>query len=87
MMVGCVEGILGIRPDLTGIRLSPSIPQNWDCLEIHKDFRGKHLHIVIQNPNRKESGVQKLVLNGTELAENYIPASLLNEKNEILLTM
>ncbi len=87
MMVGCVEGILGIRPDLTGIRLSPSIPKNWDCLEIHKDFRGKHLHIVIQNPNRKESGVQKLVLNGTELAENYIPASLLNEKNEILLTM
>lgn len=87
MMVGCVEGILGIRPDLTGIRLSPSIPKNWDCLEIHKNFRGKHLHIVIQNPNQKESGVQKLVLNGTELAENYIPASLLNEKNEILLTM
>ena len=87
MMVGCVEGILGIRPDLTGIRLSPSIPKSWDSLEIHKDFRGKQLHIVIQNPDQKETGVRKTILNGTELDENYIPESLLHEKNEILLIM
>ncbi len=54
MMVGCVEGILGLRPDLTGITLSPSIPKDWTHLEIRKDFRGKHLHIVIENPDRRE---------------------------------
>lgn len=87
MMVGCVEGILGIRPDLTGIRLAPSIPKSWDSLEIHKVFRGKHLHILIQNPNHRESGKEKLLLNGKELEENYIPEHLLQEKNEILLVL
>lgn len=87
VMVGCVEGILGIRPDLTGITLSPAIPKGWEHLEIEKEFRGKHLHIRIENPGKKESGCKQLVLNGKELAGNHIPASLLEETNEIVLTL
>lgn len=85
VMVGCVEGILGLRPDLNGIKLSPSIPKTWKHFEINKDFRRKHLHIVVENPNSQESGCEKLILNGKELAGNYIPAELLKEENEILL--
>ncbi|MEZ3485672.1 MAG: N,N'-diacetylchitobiose phosphorylase [Lachnospiraceae bacterium] len=83
MMVGCVEGILGLRPDLDGIRIAPSVPRDWEHLEIEKDFRGKHLHILIENPKRRESGCEKLTLNGREMADDYIPASLLREENEI----
>lgn len=71
MMVGCVEGILGIRPDLKGITIAPAIPKCWNYLKIEKDFRGNHLHIVIMNPNRKEHGFEKLILNGRELGNNY----------------
>ncbi len=87
MMVGCVEGILGLRPDLTGITLSPSIPKDWTHLEIRKDFRGKHLHIVIENPDRRESGCDRLILNGQELDSNHIPADLLEDENEICLIL
>lgn len=87
MMVGCVEGILGIRPNLQGIRLSPSIPKNWEKLEIHKDFRGKHLHICIENPNHRESGGEKLILNGREIPGNFLPADMLRENNEIRLIL
>ncbi len=87
VMVGCVEGILGLRPDLEGIKLSPSIPKEWDRLEIEKDFRGKHLHIVVENPNGLESGCSKLVLNGKELDDNYIPENLLEKDNKIILTL
>ncbi len=87
MMVGCVEGILGLRPDLTGITLSPSIPNDWTHLEIRKDFRGKHLHIVIENPDRRESGCERLILNGQELDSNHIPADLLEDENEICLIL
>lgn len=85
VMVGCVEGILGLRPDLDGIKVSPSIPRNWNHLEIDKNFRGKHLHITIENPNKQECGCTKLTLNGRELSGNYIPAEILNDENEILL--
>lgn len=87
VMVGCVEGILGLRPDLYGIRLAPAIPREWKRLEIDKDFRGKHLHILVENPNGRESGCEKLLLNGKELCDNYIPADLLEAQNEILLTL
>lgn len=87
VMVGCVEGILGIRPDLNGIRIAPSIPKDWKHLEIKKDFRGKYLHITVENPDKRESGCEKFFLNGTELTDNYIPASLLLEKNEIVLIL
>ena len=87
MMVGCVEGILGIRPDLDGIHLSPSIPKHWTHLEIEKDFRKKHLRILIENPNNQETGYKKLILNGKELDSNYIPASLLQDENNIQMIL
>ncbi len=87
VMVGCVEGILGLRPDPEGIRIAPSIPKGWEHLEIEKDFRGKHLHIRIENPDGRESGFQKLVLNGRELDSSYIPAGILEEENEIRLIL
>ena len=87
MMVGCVEGILGLRPDLEGIRIAPAVPENWDSFEIDKDFRGKHLHIRVENPDHRESGCRSMSLNGKELPDNYIPEELLKEENEILLTL
>ena len=87
VMVGCVEGILGLRPDPEGIRIAPSIPKGWEHLEIEKDFRGKHLHIRIENPDGRESGFQKLILNGRELDSSYVPAGILEEENEIRLIL
>lgn len=87
MMVGAVEGILGVRPDLHGLRLSPSIPAAWDGFTMEKSFRGKKLHITVQNPAHKESGFTSLMLNGAAMADNYIPADKLAAENEIVLTM
>ena len=87
VMVGCVEGILGLRPDIDGIKLAPSIPKKWNNFEMDKNFRGKHLHIIVKNPNGKESGYTTVTLNGQELADNYIPAALLKDDNEIIIVL
>lgn len=87
VMVGCVEGILGLRPDLNGIKLCPSIPKTWASFEIDKKFRGKRLHILVENPDRKEYGCTRLVLNGRQIPGNYIPVELLDNENEITLTL
>ena len=87
VMVGCVEGILGLRPNLDGIKISPAIPKHWTHLEIEKDFRKKHLHIVIDDPSGKESGCERLTVNGTELSGNYIPDLILKDKNEVHLIL
>lgn len=87
VMVGCVEGILGMRPDFYGLRIAPSIPKNWDNFEINKDFRGKHLHILVKNPAHLESGCSKLLVNGQEIKGNYIPEEMMSENTYIELTM
>ena len=86
-MVGCVEGILGMRPDLGGIKIAPSIPKEWKALEIWKEFRGRKLHIVVENPDGKESGCQKLTVNGTQVPGNYVPEELFTKETEIILTL
>lgn len=87
VMVGCVEGILGLRPDLDGLKLAPAIPKDWDSFKMDKSFRGKELHITVENPNNKESGFSKLILNGQELPEAYLPEDLLQDQNEITLVL
>lgn len=87
VMVGCVEGILGLRPDPEGLRLAPSIPSDWKELSIDKVFRGKKLHIVVKNPDGKESGVRECYLNGVKQESNYIKAAALQEANEIMITL
>jgi cellobiose phosphorylase len=86
-MVGCVEGILGIRPDFNGLKLSPSVPKEWKSFTMKKSFRGKKLNITVENPEGKESGFTKLYVNGKEFSENYISEKMLSEENEIKLVM
>jgi len=86
VMVGCVEGILGLRPDFYGIKISPSIPSDWKEFEMSKDFRGKHLSIKVENSG-VESGVKSIILNGEEIEGDYIPADRLADENEVIIKM
>ena len=85
VMVGCVEGILGIRPDFYGLRISPAISRDWEQFIVEKDFRGKHLHIEVYNPGHKESGCTRLVVNGEQMEENYIPFEKMTDMTNVKL--
>jgi len=87
VMVGSVEGILGMRPDLDGLTVAPSIPSQWKELTIEKTFRGKKLNIRISNPNGAESGYKEFYVNGQKLEKNYLPESMMKDVNDILLIM
>lgn len=87
IMVGCVEGILGMRPDFHGLRIAPAVPKDWEKFSIEKQFRGKKLSIEVQNPGHAESGFKKLLVNGEEMSDNYIPEEKLQQENDIVLIM
>ena len=76
VMVGCVEGILGMRPDFRGLHIEPS-----------KSFRGSRLHIVVKNPGHVQSGCKKMIVNGKEVEGNYVTEDMLTENTEIELYM
>ena len=87
VMVGCVEGILGLRPTPEGLVVSPSIPSKWDGFTMRKVFRGKALRITVDNKAHRESGVSRLVLNGREHALGLIRIEELAEDNDLLVVM
>ena len=87
VMVGCVEGILGLRPTPEGINISPSIPSAWDGFTMEKAYRGKTLHIKINNPDHHESGVKAMTVNGRQHAAGLILFSELEDENEIVITL
>ena len=87
VMVGCVEGICGMRPNADGLVISPSIPSSWDGFTIEKNFRGKHLSIRVENPSHVQSGVKSLTLNGKELSGDFVPAAELKDQNEITVVL
>ena len=87
VMVGCVEGILGMRPDFCGLRIAPAIPKAWEGFTIEKVFRGCKLHIVVKNPNHVESGFTEMKVNGKFIPDSYVPVDLLTENMEIDLTL
>ena len=87
VMVGCVEGICGMRTELGGLRIDPSIPSAWESFKIRKLFRGKWLNITVQNPNHVECGVKSMTVNGKAMADNFLAADALAENNDIVVVL
>ena len=87
VMVGCVEGICGMRPNADGLVIDPSIPHEWDGFKIKKSFRGKKLNIDIQNPKHVQSGVKSVTLNGKKIKGNFVDAAKLADENEIVVVL
>ena len=86
-MVGCVEGICGMRPDLDGLRVAPTIPSDWKEFTMEKTFRGSTVKISVENPNGAEAGFKEFYINGEKQDDNYIPASKLTPVTEVRMVM
>ncbi len=87
VMVGCVEGILGLRPTPDGLLVSPAIPAEWAGFTMRKVFRGKVVNITVDNTAHRESGVTRMVLNGAERPAGLIRAEELLAENELIVVL
>jgi cellobiose phosphorylase len=79
--------ILGIRPEVDGLRLDPCIPHGWPGFKATRRFRGRTITIEVENPQGVCRGVKSLRLNGEDLPGNFIPADRLGEKNVAIVVM
>ena len=87
VMVGCVEGILGLRPTPEGIAVLPAIPETWDGLTMEKRFRGRILRITVDNREHRQGNPRRYVLNGVERPAGVIPEAELAAENDLTVVM
>ena len=70
--VSISQAILGVQPELDGLRIDPCIPPEWKTIRLTRRFRGAEYRIVIENPDGAEHGVRALYVNGTRQDGNLI---------------
>jgi N,N'-diacetylchitobiose phosphorylase len=75
--------ILGMRPEIDGLRIDPCIPSKWQGFKAKRQFRDRMIQIVVRNPAGVCHGVQSLTLNGEKMTDNLIPADKLNDQNHV----
>ncbi|MCB8983983.1 MAG: N,N'-diacetylchitobiose phosphorylase [Ardenticatenaceae bacterium] len=75
--------ILGLRPEVDGLRIDPCIPHDWPGFSATRRFRGRTIEVEVKNPYGVCRGVQSLTLNGERLDGNLVPAERLQGHNRV----
>ncbi len=75
--------ILGLRPEVDGLRIDPCIPNQWEGFTATRRFRSKSLEIIVRNPTGVSRGVASMVLNGERLDDNLLPDDRLRPTNTV----
>jgi cellobiose phosphorylase len=68
--------ILGIRPEIDGLRIDPCIPSAWKGFSATRRFRSGTYRISVHNPEYVCKGVVKMKVDGNEISGNLIPYKL-----------
>jgi cellobiose phosphorylase len=66
------QHILGIRPTLEGLEVSPAIPANWDGFSAVRVYRGATYNITVENPKHVSKGVANMTVNGKQVEGSLI---------------
>ena len=67
-----VEYILGLKLKNRYLLIEPCIASNWKEYEIQYRYKTSMYHIVVKNPEGKNTGVKKFLLNDEEIAEKKV---------------
>ena len=66
-----IQYILGIKIENNILTVKPCIPKNWEEYEVKFKYKESIYNIKVKNKNRKNTGVEKVMIDGKE-SENKI---------------
>jgi cellobiose phosphorylase len=72
--VAITQWILGIRPELDGLRVDPCVPSHWREFRVMRNFRGVLYQITVKNPKGVCKGVKSIFVDGKQIKAGLIPA-------------
>lgn len=67
-----VEYLLGLKIQNEILKIEPSIPSDWKEYSMDYRYGNSIYHIKVSNPEGKENGINKFMLNGREILEKEI---------------
>jgi N,N'-diacetylchitobiose phosphorylase len=81
------QWILGIRPEIAGLRIDPYIPKNWPGFTKCRQFRGVTVKIEAKNPHGVSHGVKSLTIDRRVVMGNLVLLEQLKEGARIVAVL
>ena len=81
------QSILGIRPELDGLRIDPCIPRTLKGYRVIRAFRGAVYQITVDNTAGVERGVASITVDGTALEGQLLPLAAPGSTVSVQVTM
>lgn len=88
MDIAATQYLLGVRPELNGLRIDPCIPKEWKSFNVSRQYRGCKLNINVQNPHGVEKGVKSITIDGKPVSVEQLPfitSAMLKEKTTAIV--
>jgi cellobiose phosphorylase len=82
-----LQWILGVRPEIDGLRIDPCIPKSWPGFTMRRNFRGMTLKIEVKNPGGVSKGVKSLTIDRKVIDGNFIPLERLRDGDKIVVVL
>lgn len=79
-----VAMLMGVRGELSGLRIDPKLPGGWKRAGVRRKWRGAEFDIVIR---RGRCDATRLELDGEELSDNLIPPQPAGSRHEVKVTI
>jgi cellobiose phosphorylase len=71
--VAITQWILGIRPELDGLRVDPVLPSAWSGFTVTRRFRGATYDITVRNPDHLSGRASRLLVDGRQIQGTLVP--------------
>ena len=72
MFRAVLDYMLGVQPDVEGLRINPCINEEWDSYQVERAFRSNLYKIHVHNPNHNQTGVAYMVVDGERVDGNFV---------------
>ncbi len=76
--------VLGVRPEIEGLRIAPCIPKAWPGFKMTRTFRGKRVKIEVQNPSGVCKGLKSLTIDGVAVEGEVVPTEKIRHNSKIV---
>jgi cellobiose phosphorylase len=71
-LTAITQWILGVRPELDGLRIDPVLPPSWRGFTARRRWRGADYEIVVRQQQGTTGRVRRLVVDGTSVEGNLV---------------
>jgi cellobiose phosphorylase len=72
-LVAITQWILGIRPELDGLRVDPVLPAGWHGFTATRRFRGATYDISVRNPGHVSGRASRVRIDGQQIKGTLLP--------------